>query len=73
VYLRCQVLMAAMKMTAFWIVLCILVKVNQYFRGAYCPHHQGDLMMEEVHTSETLVYFNKTIQCYMPEGYHQPT
>jgi hypothetical protein len=28
------------------------------------------LMMEAVHTSETLVYFNETTQRYIPAGCH---
>jgi hypothetical protein len=31
-----------MKMTVFWDVApCSLVEIDQYFRGAYCLHHQG--------------------------------
>jgi hypothetical protein len=38
-----------MKMTAFWdIAPCSLVEVDRHFRGAYCLHHQGDLMIEAV-------------------------
>jgi hypothetical protein len=30
-------------MTVSWdIATCSLVEVDQCFRGAYCPHHQGD-------------------------------
>jgi hypothetical protein len=32
-----------MKMAVFWdVVLCSLVEFDWHFRGAYCPHHQGD-------------------------------
>jgi hypothetical protein len=37
------------------------------FRGAYCLHHQGALMMEAVRTSETSVNFNWTTQRYIPK------
>jgi hypothetical protein len=43
-------------MTAFWgIVPCSLIEVDQHFRGVYCLHNQGTLMMEAVHRSETSV------------------
>jgi hypothetical protein len=35
---------------------CSLVEDDRHFRGAYCPHHQGD----EVFTSEMSVYFKET-------------
>jgi hypothetical protein len=40
---RFEVLLAvSMKMAVFWVVVpCSLVEVYQYFRGAYCLHHQG--------------------------------
>jgi hypothetical protein len=62
--MRFQILMAAsMKMTASWdIAPCSLVEVDAHFRGA--------LVMEAVHTSQTLVYFNETTHCYIPEGSH---
>jgi hypothetical protein len=34
---------------------CDLVSADEHFRRAYCLHHQGALMMEVVHTSETSV------------------
>jgi hypothetical protein len=53
--------------TAFWnIVLCSFVEVDWCFRGVYCLHHQGNDWV----TSETSVCFNKTTQCYVPEGCH---
>jgi hypothetical protein len=40
---RFHVLMVMnMKMAVFWDVLCILVDIDQHFRGAYCLHRQGD-------------------------------
>jgi hypothetical protein len=43
-------------MTAFWdIAPCILLEVDQHFRGAYI-----NLIMEAVHTSETSVNFYET-------------
>jgi hypothetical protein len=57
-------------MTTYWdIVLRSLIEVNRRFRDAYCPHHESDeaLIMETVCTSESSVYFNETIRCYIPE------
>jgi hypothetical protein len=49
-------------MTAFWdIVSCSPVQAYLCFRGAYCPHHQGD---------KTSVYFNETTWRYVPESCH---
>jgi hypothetical protein len=49
---------ASTKITAFWdIVKCGLVDFIT-------------LMKEAVSTSETMVYFNKTTWCYIPEGCH---
>jgi hypothetical protein len=57
----------------FWdIVLCSLAQVDCHFRGAQCIHHQTTLVMKEIHTYETLVYF-ETTQCYIPEGCHLQT
>jgi hypothetical protein len=60
-----------MKIAVFWVVaLCSLVEVYQRFRGPCCLHHQGDriaLMMAAARTSETLVNFYQTTQCYNPE------
>jgi hypothetical protein len=50
-----QVLMAIMKVIAFWDASpCSLIEVDWCFRGAYCLHHQGNeaLMIEEVHISK---------------------
>jgi hypothetical protein len=57
------------KMAVFWVVaLCSLLEVYQHFRGPYCLHHQGiALMMEAARTSETLINFYQTAQCYNPE------
>jgi hypothetical protein len=60
-----------MKMTFFWdIALCGLVEDERRFRGAYCPHHQGALMMEAVSTSETSVNLYDTTQSNIPEDCH---
>jgi hypothetical protein len=57
-------------MTAFWnSAPYSLVDVDPRFRGAYFLRHQG-LMMEEVHASETPVYFNEAIERYIPEDYY---
>jgi hypothetical protein len=33
----------SMKMAVVWNVApCSLVEIDRRFRGAYCPHHQGD-------------------------------
>jgi hypothetical protein len=49
------------KMAVFWIVaLCSLVEVYQCIA----------LMMEAARTSETLVNFYQTTQCYNPEDSH---
>jgi hypothetical protein len=70
---RFQVLTAASMMfrVVFWDVLPCKMIVDRRFRGAYCLHHQGwviisSLMMEAVHTSETSVDNNFTWQ-YIPE------
>jgi hypothetical protein len=46
---------------------CSHVEVDRRFRGAYCVHHQGDLMMEAVGPSETSINFNVTTWRYIPE------
>jgi hypothetical protein len=45
----------------FWDVLPCKIIVDQLFRGAYCLHHQGSLVVEAVCTSETSVdnYFTR--------------
>jgi hypothetical protein len=51
---------ASMKMRAFWdIEPCSLVGVYRRF---------ATLMMEAISTSETLVYFNDSERCYIPEN-----
>jgi hypothetical protein len=45
-----------MKMAVFGNVeLCSLVDTDRCFRGAYCLHHQGKMMMEAVNSPETSV------------------
>jgi hypothetical protein len=60
-----------MKFSVFWDIVPCSLRVDRRFRGVYCLHHQGDewssSLMEEVHTSETSVYSNETIQRYIPE------
>jgi hypothetical protein len=50
---RFQVLTAASMMfrVVFWDVLPCKMIVDRRFKGAYCLHHQGSLMMEAVRTS----------------------
>jgi hypothetical protein len=64
-------------MAVFWVVApCSLLEIYQRFRGPCCVHHQGDdikfiaLMMEAARSSETLVNFYQTTQCYNPEDSH---
>jgi hypothetical protein len=58
----------SLKCTVFWdVALCSTFEVHRRFRGAYCLHHQGALMMDVVRTSETSVHFNMTTQLYIPE------
>jgi hypothetical protein len=56
-------------MTLFWYVApCSLEEIDRHFRGAYCLHHQGELlMMEAVSTSETSVNFYETTLPNIPE------
>jgi hypothetical protein len=60
-----------MKFKVFWDVLpCSQIDVDRRFRGAYCLHHQGDLialMMKAVRTSEMSVNIYLTTQHYSPE------
>jgi hypothetical protein len=59
-----------LKMTAFWNnTPCCLVEDDRRFRGAYCPHHQGN-EMEAVRTSKTSVNFYDTTRGNIPEGCH---
>jgi hypothetical protein len=38
----------SLKMAVFWVVApCSLVEVYSHFRGACCPHHQGDYMAQQ--------------------------
>jgi hypothetical protein len=69
-YMRFQVLTAAsMTMTVFWNMASYsLTEADQHFRGVYCLHHQV-LLMEEVHTSGSSVYFYKTRR-HISEGCH---
>jgi hypothetical protein len=63
-------------MAVFWVVApCSLVEVYQRFSGPCCLQHQGyiraiALTMETARTSETLVNFYQTTQCYNPEDSH---
>jgi hypothetical protein len=62
---------ASMNSRVFWDVApCSHVEVDRRFRHAYCLHHQDDevaLMMAVVCISETLVNFDLTTWCYIPE------
>jgi hypothetical protein len=67
-------LVFSVKMAVFWVeALCSLVEVYQRFRGSYCLHHQGALMMEAARTSETLVNLCQTTRRYNPEDSHLRT
>jgi hypothetical protein len=57
------------KIRAFRYIAPCSLGVHRRFRGAYCPHHQGDdsLIMEAVRASETSVYFSETIRRYVTE------
>jgi hypothetical protein len=46
-YVRLLVLTTASMIKAFFweVAPCSLIKFNRRFRGAYCLHHQGALMM----------------------------
>jgi hypothetical protein len=46
---------------------CSHVEVYRRFRGAYCLHHQGALMMEAVRTSETSVNIYLTTRRWITE------
>jgi hypothetical protein len=48
---------------------CGLVRVDQRYRGTYCLQDQG-LIMEELGTSVTSVYFNETTGHYSPQSCH---
>jgi hypothetical protein len=68
---RFQVLTAArMEMRASWdIAQCSLFEVEEHFRGAYSSFIRA--MIEAVHTSETLVYFNEAaLRYYLKKSYH---
>jgi hypothetical protein len=55
-----------MKFRVFWDVApCSHVQVDQRFRGVHCDC----LMMEAVHTSETLINSNVTTKRYNTEDY----
>jgi hypothetical protein len=68
---RFQVLMAAnTKMVVFWdVASCSLVETDQYFKGTYCHHHQGDHLI----TSEMSVNFYQTTWCNISEDSHLVT
>jgi hypothetical protein len=52
-------MMAGVKVTVFWDTApCSLVEVERRFRGAYCLHHQGDLIaLEAERVLDTSVNF----------------
>jgi hypothetical protein len=53
---------ASVKVRASWDLAPCSLRVDRRFSGALT------LMMEAVRTSETSVYSNETIRCYIPEG-----
>jgi hypothetical protein len=58
-------------MTAFRnIAPCSLLEADRRFRSMHWHHHQDSLMTVSVRTSETSVYFNVTIWCYIQESCH---
>jgi hypothetical protein len=60
-----------MKMSIFRdVALCSMVETDRRFRGAYCLHHQGALVMEALSTSETSVDFYHTARRNIPEESH---
>jgi hypothetical protein len=44
-----------------------MIEIDRRFRDAYCLHHQGDLMIETVSTSETSANFYQTTWLNIPE------
>jgi hypothetical protein len=55
-------------MAVFWPdASCSLTETDKRFGGAYCLYYQGALMMEAVHTFETLVNMHLTTRQYIPE------
>jgi uncharacterized protein (DUF305 family) len=63
-----------LKITIFWDAApCSLVKIDLRFRGAYCHHHQGALMMEAVSTSEMSDNSYEATQRNIPEDSHYHT
>jgi DNA topoisomerase VI subunit B len=57
-----------MKFRIFWDMLpSSQVDVDRRFRGAYCLHHQGALMIEAVRTTETSVNIYSTTRQHIPE------
>jgi hypothetical protein len=64
--MRVEVLtVVEIQIEVFWVVmLCSVVVGYQCFRGSCCLHVQGEVKMEAVRTSETLVsYCNTTKHC----------
>jgi hypothetical protein len=66
--MRFQVLLAtSMKMVVFWVFApCSLMDIDQRFRGVYCLHNQGALVMEAVSCSETLVNIHQITRRNIP-------
>jgi hypothetical protein len=52
---------------------CSFVEDDWCFRGAYCLHHQGSLMIEAVSTSEMSVSFYESAWHNIPEDCHLHT
>jgi hypothetical protein len=60
-----------LEMAVFWnFASCSLVDIERRFRGAYCLHQQGDLMMEAVNSSETSANVYQTTRRKMTEDSH---
>jgi hypothetical protein len=49
-----------------------MADIYQNFRGPFCFHHQGDDegIKMEARTSDVMVNFYQTTQCYNPEESH---
>jgi hypothetical protein len=60
-----------MKMAVFLDVApCSLVEIDRRFRGAYCLHHQGGLVVTAVSLSEMPVNLYQTARRINPNGSH---